>query len=103
MRVVRSLFVVVLLGVLVGCGGGDAAPKAVTPPSSTEQIKMTLNDVAQSGQLGSGGMVLEQEIENLRATDAAKADALKKDYEELKNMSDPGQAKSKAEEMLKKL
>src|SRR5262245_39042133 len=88
---------------LAGCTGGGDAPVKVTPPASTDQIKAALNDVVQSGQLGSGGMIIEQEIETIRASDAAKADALKKGYDELKAAKDPASAKAKAQEMISKL
>lgn len=102
MRCLQFVCVVVLLSALAGCGTGDS-PKSVTPPAATENIKAALNDVAQTGQIGSGGMTIEQEIEKLHATDAAKADALKKDYDELKTIRDPGKAKAKAQEMMGKL
>jgi hypothetical protein len=99
----RCTLLAVVFAALVGCGSVGDTPTAVTPPASTDSIKAALNDVVQTGQLGSGGMTLEQEIENLRASDAAKADALKSDYEQLKGMTDPARAKAKAQEMLGKL
>lgn len=103
-RVLAAVLPIILLScALAGCGGVSDTPKTVTPPSSTESIKMTLEGVAQSGELGSGGMTLEQEIEKLRTSDPAKADALKSDYEQLKTTNDPSQVKSKAQDMLKKL
>lgn len=95
-------FVLVALS-LAGCGDAGDAPVNVTPPTSTEQLKAALNDVVQSGQLGSGGMTIEQEIEKIRATDAAKADTLKKGYDELKAATSPEAAKAKAQEMISKL
>lgn len=103
MYLLRSMLLASLIAGVVGCGSVSDSPTAVTAPPSTESIKAALTDVAQTGQLGSGGMTLEQEIENLRASDAAKADALKKDYDQLKGMTNPAQAKAKAQEMLGKL
>ena len=100
----KKLAAILFMTSLVGCGAvTNDAPKTVTPPSSTEQMKAVLNDLAQSGQMSSGVMTLETEIDKLKATDAAKADALKKDYDALKAMNDPNQIKAKAQEMLKKL
>jgi hypothetical protein len=104
-RLIAKGLIVASLGLasLAGCGGPSDSAVNVTPPASTEQLKAALNDVAQSGQLGSGGMVIEQEIEAIRATDAAKADALKKGYDELKAAASPDAAKAKAQEMISKL
>jgi hypothetical protein len=103
MRYLQFVFVMILVGALAGCGSGDS-PKAVTPPAATDAMKATLTEVAQTGQLNSGAMSLEGDIERLRATDAAKADALKKDYDELMSAgNNPVKAKAKAQEMLGKL
>lgn len=100
-----KLFAVVLATLsLAGCGGGAGdTPVNVTPPTSTEQLKAALNDVVQSGELGSGGMTIEEEIEKIRPTDAAKADALKKGYDEMKAATSPAAMKAKAQEMMSKL
>ena len=98
-----ALGLMLVVASLAGCGGAGDAPVNVTPPASTEQLKAALNDVAQSGQLGSGGMVIEQEIETIRATDAAKADMLQKGYDELKAATSPEAAKAKAQELMSKL
>jgi hypothetical protein len=103
MRFAKSLSAFVMFAALVGCGAVSDSPVNVTPPPSTDQIKTVLNDVVQTGQLGSGGMTIESEIETIRATDPAKADALKKDYEELKAATDPSTAKAKAQQMMSKL
>jgi hypothetical protein len=103
MRFAKSLSALLLLAALIGCGAVGDSPVNVTPPPSTDQIKTVLNEVVQSGQLGSGGMTIESEIEKIRATDAAKADALKKDYDELKAAADPNTAKAKAQQMMSKL
>jgi hypothetical protein len=103
MHFAKHLALAVAIAAVAGCSSVTDTPVTVTPPASTDQIKAVLNDVAQSGELGSGGMTLEQQIENIRPTDAAKADALKKGYEELKAATDPAKRKAKAQEMLSKL
>jgi outer membrane murein-binding lipoprotein Lpp len=101
---VGKLFTVILcLALLAGCGSVSDQPKTVTPPAATESIKAVLNDLAQTGQMSSGVMTLETEIEKLRATDAAKADALKQGYDQLKGLNNPALIQAKAKEMLSKL
>jgi hypothetical protein len=104
MHPAKQILIALLLSSIVGCGAvTDDQPKTVTPPSSTEAIKAVLNDLAQTGQMSSGVMTLETEIEKLRPTDAAKADKLKQDYEQLKTLNNPAQIQAKAKEMLTKL
>lgn len=94
-----------LLGafLLVGCGPVGDSATTVTPPASTDNIRAVLTDLSKTGEMNSGVMMLESNIETLRQTDAAKADALKKGYDELKALNDPNQIKAKAQEMLGKL
>ena len=99
----KSLGIALVCAFALGCGAVDDEPVAVTPPSSTDALKSALNDVAQTGQMGSGMMTIEQEIQNLKASDAAKAATLQADYDQLKTMNDPNRAKAKAQEMIGKL
>jgi len=103
MRFGTFLALALLLASLVGCGGIVDKPVKVTPPASIDSIKAALNDVIASGEVGSGGAAIEMDIEKVRATDAAKADALKKAYDELSAARDPSQVKAKAQEMMSKL
>jgi hypothetical protein len=103
MRIAMLLAVMLSIASLVGCGAVADHPVSVTPPVSTDSIKAALNDVIKTGELGSGGSSLEMDIEQIRSTDAAKADALKKAYDELKASADPGKRKAKAQEMMSKL
>lgn len=92
-----------LVGVL-GCGSG-IREKAVTPPSVTpkEAIKSALNQVVQSGQVGSEIGAVMQQLEALKATDAATATALENDARSLMSMGSGEAAKTKAKQMLSKL
>jgi hypothetical protein len=103
----RLIAVLLAASVLVvGCSGGTGpGPQKVTPPQvqPADAIRSALQSVAQSGQLGSEGLTIQENIEKLRATDSAKAEALAKDYQELEKLSDPAKVKAKAEEMLGKL
>jgi hypothetical protein len=51
----------------------------------------------------SGLMVVREELEKMQSTDAAKAQELLKDLEELESMSSPDQVRNKAKAMLGKL
>ncbi len=102
MSFVRVLALLSVLAI-VGCGSGENATP-VEPPTADSQIKSSLEYVAESGQVDSGIMLVREQLEELKETDAAKADALLKDLDELETMAgNPDGAKAKASEMLKKL
>ncbi len=103
---VRCLALCGLLG-FAGCGG-DGLPKpssvqAPTPVDSTTAIKNMINDIATSGELGSGSESLKAELEKLKATDAAKANALLSELSSIEKMSEPDQIKAAAKKMAAKL
>ena len=99
----RRLAVFLLAGVL-GCGG-SIREESVTPPSITpkEAIKSALEPVAQTGQVGSEIGAVMQQVEALKATDAATAEALEQDVRSLMSMGPGEEAKAKAKEILSKL
>jgi hypothetical protein len=99
-----KLLAAVLLAGVVGCGG-SVRTESVTPPSVTpkEAIKSTLDQVAQSGQVGSEIGAMMQQIEALKSTDAATAAALEADARSLMSMGPGEPAKAKAKQMLSKL
>ncbi len=99
-----KLLTVVLLAGVVGCGG-SVRTESVTPPSITpkEAIKSALEQVAQSGQVGSEIGAVMQHIEALKATDATTAGALESDARALMSMAPGEPAKAKAKQMLSKL
>lgn len=101
MSSVVALSLVVLL--LAGCGGPKSVKVTPVTVSAADAVKGALNDIVQSGELGSGSMALQENIEKLKATDAAKGEALLKDYEALAKLKDPAALKAKAKEMLGKL
>lgn len=104
-----SLSLVVALGAIsvltVGCGGGSNVPppQSVTPPAAPPAAKQMLLNVAESGELGSGEMSIREDLTKLKATDAAKADSLLQDLDQLKAATDPEQIKSMAKAMADKL
>ncbi|WP_197451448.1 hypothetical protein [Rosistilla oblonga] len=99
----RCVFGVLLTLAMIGCGSGTAPVKVqptATPAAQT--VKATLEQVAESGELGSGAEELQKALEEMKASDPAKADALLSDFESLKNSSGAS-AKSKAKAMLGKM
>ena len=98
------LLAAVLLAGVVGCGG-SVRVESVTPPSITpkQAIKSALEPVAQSGQVGSEIGAVMQQIEALKATDAATAAALEEDVRSLMSMGPGEAAKAKAKQILSKL
>lgn len=96
------LSIVMVSAVLCGCdpGSTEVQPIAV---SVKDVLKANLQSPADTGALGSELTVIEENIGKLATEDAAKADALKKDLEELKKANNAAKIKSKAKEMIGKL
>jgi len=93
-----------LLGVvaILGCGGGETTIPVEEPAADT-QVKSALESTAETGEIDSGIMLVRDQLERMKTTDAAKAEGLLKDLDELQSMTSPGQVKTKAKEMLSKL
>jgi hypothetical protein len=72
-------------------------------PAGPPPAKALLEEVAKTGELGSGAMEIRTSLEQLKATDSAKGTALLSDLDQLEKMSDPEQIKTKAREMSSKL
>lgn len=101
MRFAR-FFLVLGLVALLGCGPQETTQR-VEEPSGQDQVKSALENVAESGQIDSGLMIVRDELEAMKATDAAKAEELLSDLDALQALTDPAQAKAKAQEMIDKL
>lgn len=87
----------------IGCGP-ESDPIAVTPPAIDAQLRSALTEIEKSGEpLGSGGMVIQEGIEAIRAQDPSKASALEAEYQNLAAASTPAAVKSAAKAMLDKL
>ena len=98
---VRLSFCLILGALCLGCSSDDTESVTPAPPPGLKKI---LEDVASSGQpIGSQGMEIQNHIDQMRQTDAAKADELSKDLQQLSSLSNPPKIKAKASEMLKKL
>lgn len=85
------------------CGCGSDTSVKVTPQPQSNALKATLQDIAASGELGSGADGLPAQLEELKATDPAKGEALLADYEKLKTASGPEAIKAAAKAMADKL
>lgn len=97
-----TLAVVVLMVVVTGCGRTQS--QRVQPPPVVDELRKALNEVAQTGELGSTAMLIREKVEALKAADPAKAQVLAGDVDELEKLDGkPQQAKAKAQEMLNKL
>lgn len=100
-RMVAFLFVLAI----VGCGG-EQKPIDVTPPPQTpaaQNAKISLEEIAATGQMGSGMMLLRENIEEIKRTDEAKGGPLLSDLDALEKTTDAAAVKAKAKAMADKL
>ena len=103
MRQVCVLCLALLLSMSVAGCNSDPGSIEVPVPAAETQLKSALDDLAQTGVLGSGAEYLDSLVAELRASDAGKAAALEADLQELKAARDPAQVKAKAKAMAAKL
>ncbi|MGQ9821332.1 MAG: hypothetical protein ACUVQK_05680 [Thermogutta sp.] len=103
MQAMRLMFSFALLLPMLGCGQ-QTPSQSVQPPDPNQEIRSALQQVADSGVVDSGLMVVRERLEAMQKTDAAKAQTLLQDLSQLESMTgNPNQAKAKAQEMLGKL
>lgn len=105
-HVVRNLSVLWLLGAVfaIGCGPSSTEVPEQDPGLTTSDlIKQDLQMVVDNGQLGSEMMSIKNNLEKLKSDDAAKAEELLTDLEELESLGSGPRVKSKAKEMIDKL
>ena len=78
----RALSNALLLVLLAGCGGATTSDKPMTsgPAAAPPPLKKMLEDVAATGNLGSAGMEIEQQIESMVANSQPGAIELQDDY-----------------------
>ena len=103
MRFMFSALAAFLLATAIGCSGNEAVSVDDQVGGPVGEAKIVLNEIGESGVVGSGVMLIESGIDTLRETDAAKADALAKSLEELQGLKDPAAIKAKAKEMASQL
>lgn len=89
-----------LAGFLVGCSN---EPAPVATPAGPPPVKAALEQIATTGEMGSGMMEVENGLNELKKTDAAKADKLLKEFAELQSAQDPAEVKAKAKAMADQL
>jgi len=102
----RGLFVACVLVVAMasgGCGRRGPAPIRVEVPPAVTQLRALLEGYATSGELDSGIVAIREQIDVLRGTDAAKADALAAELPKLESSKGAAAVKKQAEAMLGKL
>lgn len=101
MWMLRFAWLVLLVGVVVGCGGRERGVP-VEPPSPKLLAKSILEETAAEGQMTSVE-TLQEMLEAMKESDPAKADELLADYEELATLTQPAKITAKAREMAGKL
>lgn len=104
MQFLKPVVLGVLLICVTGCGGTNEISTKVVVPPATELLKSALNELASKGEpVGSGGVLLQQYVDRIGDTDAAKAKALSPMVDAMMSLNDPAKIKAKANEMLKML
>lgn len=105
MATFRILGLLCLLVLVTGCGSGvKSVPiSPAAPPPAVQSAKAVLDDLANTGEMGSAMDSLKQSLEQIKQTDAAKGDALLADFKALSAETDKEKIKAKAKEMAGKL
>lgn len=97
----RSAVLMLLIGLIVGCGPGSTPVPAPTTPLP-ERIKTDLQYIVNSGTKGSEMDTIERNIETLAETEPEKAAQLQTEFEKLKAARGP-QAPAQAKKMIEML
>lgn len=92
----------VALTFCLGCGPSTQST-SVEPPKPTDQIKSSLEYYAESGELDSGIIILDEEVAKLKESDPTLGAELEKDLAALKSSSGKSAVKKQANAMLEKL
>jgi hypothetical protein len=101
MGMFRFCAVLMLAVAILGCR--QSTPVAQPQGAPVEGVKSRLEVVAETGQVGSEMILIEEDLKRMQETDPAKAGELLSDLEQLQATVDPERAKSLAKEMLGKL
>jgi hypothetical protein len=102
MKTVYALTVICASVSFVGCSG-TVSDNPVEVQETQTPVKTMLEDVAKTGELGSGAMEIRDALEQMKASGDAKADELLSDLDELERMATPAAIKTKAQQMADKL
>lgn len=95
--------VLVLCIALVFSGCSRGIPVEVIESGAKETIRQNLASAVETGSVGSEMILVEQGLERLASEDAAKANEVKKIYDELRKATTPAAVKAKAKEIIGKL
>lgn len=87
---------------VIGCGPGSTPVEEEPGLSTKDLIRQDLQNTAETGQLGSEMMSIQNELEKLKQENPELAQELSEDLNELEGMQG-SQAKSKAQAMIDKL
>lgn len=101
MWMLRFASLILLVVVVIGCGGREKGVP-VEPPPPKVLVKTILQETAAEGQMTSIE-TLQENLEAMKETDPAKAAELLADYEVLVKLNRPADIKAKAKEMAGKL
>ncbi len=104
MRSFRFAALLIVVALVCGCSGSPGAkPVKVAPPSPAENAKITLKEFAETGQVGSGLMLVRENFEAIQKTDPAKGGELLKELDGLSKAKNPDEVKAKAKALMDKL
>ena len=95
----KFLKILMIVGVfaIIGCKANeDVEVKPVEPASATANAKMALDEIAETGEVGSGMMLLREAVEEIDKSMLTELDAMEK-------LKDPEQIKAKAKALSAKL
>jgi hypothetical protein len=95
-----ALFALACSLALFGCGDAGVIEEPMPPAMIAKTL---LLQISEAGESGSGTMLIRENLEKLKATDAAKADQLIKELDQLEKTSNPAQVKALAKKMADKL
>jgi aminopeptidase N len=99
-----SRFVVVaVVWTVIGCGCAKVNPVPAEASASDHELKLVLEYAAETGRLGSSYAETPNILEEIKKTNPAQADALRKQLSELEKLKKPEEIKAKAQEILASL
>jgi hypothetical protein len=98
----RKLFLLLGLVALIGCDAGPVNPPPEDADEPTFELRLMLQDAADSGMLVEGTDPAEY-LQPIKDADPAKAEKLAPMLDELLGLSDSEAIKAKAQEILSQL
>lgn len=102
-RLLASFVGIGLVAAASGCVKSGPEKIQVQVPPPVQQLRSLLETYAKTGELDSGVVAIREQIDALRATDAAKADELAADLARFETLKAADAVKKQADLMLKKL